>query len=239
MKQLTRLQTLEKQNKDLRIRLENRGGKAELALLSMEDELKAVHAQLREKDVTIAMLQAGYVPLETENEALRQQNESLQEEKDALREALDKAEDRASRLAAMLKKDSSTSDRNPASDFARAKATSTKEKSGKKIGGQPGHQAHRLMPSTAPDEVVHRMPPNACPDCGGEVVHSGSYEMRQVFDVEISVKVTEERAHDGRCGDCGKKLRGEFSEGYKSCRLWSCDKNHCRRAQYRLQRAHT
>ena len=216
MKQLTRLQILEKQNKDLRIRLENRNGKAELSLCAMEDDVKAMRAQLREKDKSIAMLQAGYAPLTAENDALRQRIKSLQGEISTLQDALDKAEDRAARLAAMLKKDSSTSDRPPSNDFARAKAESNKRKSGKAIGGQPGHIGRRLLPSPNPDEIVHKMPPNVCPDCGGKVIHSGSYESRQIFDVEISVKVTEERVHGGCCGDCGKKLKGEFSEGFNS-----------------------
>ena len=216
MKSLTRLQMLEKQNKDLRARLENRGGKAELALCAIEAEQKALKTQLREKDLAIAMLQAGYAPLEAENAALRQQVGFLLGEINALRDALDKAEDRAAKLAAMLKKDSSTSDRATSSDFTRAKATSYKEKSGKKIGGQPGHAGRRLLPSPDPDEVIDKMPPNVCPGCGGKVVHSGQYERRQVFDLDVRIKVTEERAHGGCCGGCGLKLGGEFSEGFNS-----------------------
>ena len=37
---LTPMQALKKENKDLRVRLENRQGKAELALCAMEDEMK-------------------------------------------------------------------------------------------------------------------------------------------------------------------------------------------------------
>ena len=234
MKQLTRLQMLEKQNKDLRIRLENRGGKAELALAAMEDEVKSLKAQMRgrdsdrqdemdclkaqcrEKDAVIAMLQAGYAPLTAENDALRRQVACQQDEISALKDELDKADDRAARLAAMLKKDSSTSDKPPSTDpdFNKAKVESSKEKSGKKAGGQPGHKGHYLKPSPNPDVVIDKMPPEVCPCCGGEVIDDGRYESRQVFDVEISIKVTEERAHSGRCCGCGKRLDGEFSDGF-------------------------
>ena len=216
MRPLTRLQVLEKQNKELRIRLENRGGKSELAMAAMIDELEKLKAQLREKDNMIAMLQVGYSPLMEENTALKQQVESLKQDVGALKDALDKSEDRAARLAAMLKKDSSTSDRPPSNDFARAKAESTKEKSGKKVGGQPGHPGRRLIPSSNPDVIINKMPPDLCPDCGKGVVHSGRYESRQVIDVEVHVKVTEERAHDSCCAGCGKVLKGEFSEGFNS-----------------------
>jgi transposase len=216
MKTLSRLQILEKQNKDLRIRLENRGGKAELALCAMEGNMAALESELRDKAVTIAMLQAGYAPLLAENEALRQQVESLQSEVSGLRDALDKAEDRAARLAAMLKKDSSTSDKPPSTDpdFNKAKAESNKEKSGKNVGGQPGHKGHNLSPSPNPDIVIDKMPPVACPCCGEKVISDGRYESRQIFDVEINIKVTEERAHSGYCGGCGKRVDGEFSVGF-------------------------
>ena len=216
MESLTRLQIMEKQNRDLRIRLENRGGKAELALCAMEGKAAALESELREKNVTIAMLQAGYAPLAAENETLRQQVKSLLNEVSELRDALDKAEDRAARLAAMLKKDSSTSDKPPSTDpdFNKAKAESSKEKSGKKVGGQPGHKGHNPSPSPNPDVVIDKMPPAACPCCGEKVISDGRYESRQIFDVEISIKVTEERAHSGYCGGCGKRVDGEFSDGF-------------------------
>jgi len=216
MKTLTRLQILEKQNKDLRARLENRQGKSELALCAFEDGMKALKSQHTADKNTIVMLQSEIKALTAENFGLREDKQALYALIDNLRSALDKAEDRAARLEAMLKKDSSTSDRPPSNDFARAKAESTKEKSGKKAGGQPGHLGRRLMPSAEPDEVVNKMPPPVCPGCGGEVRHSGHYESRQVIDVEFQIKVTEERAHDGCCADCGKVSKGEFSDVFNS-----------------------
>lgn len=236
MRPLTPKQVLEKQNKELRIRLENRAGKAELALCAMEDEVKSLKAQLhslekarkdeakdlevqlREKDKIVAMLQAGYSPIVAENDALRQQVESLHAEIGALQDALDKSEDRAAVLAAMLKKDSTTSSKPPSTDndFTKAKANSEKKKSGKKPGGQPGHNGHRLEPSPEPDIIVDSMPPDTCPCCGGGVVAIDGFEPRQVIDVEVIVTVTEERSHSGRCADCGEIWSGGFSEGFNS-----------------------
>ena len=234
MKTLTRMHMLEKQSKGLSARRKNRDGEPGLALRDMEydtkammarlrdtdklhmDEVKELKAQLREKDRVIAMLQAGYAPLTAENGALRKQVGSLRAEVSALKDALDKAEDRAARLAAMLKKDSSTSDKPPSTDpdFNKAKAESSKEKSEKKVGGQPGHKGHNLKPSPNPDVVVDKLPPETCTCCGGRVVGDGRFESRQVFDVEINIKVTEERAHSGHCSGCGKRFDGEFSEGF-------------------------
>jgi transposase len=216
MKSLTRLQILEKQNKDLRTRLENRDGKTALALCAVEDNVKVMEAELCEKDRIIATLQAGYAPLLAENNNLRQLVESLQAENGTLQDALDKAEDRAARLAALLQKDSSTSDKPPSTDpdFNKAKAESIKEKSGKKVGGQPGHKGHHLKPSPDPDTVIDKMPQKTCDCCGNKVVRDGRYESRQLFDVEISIKVTEERAHSGHCSGCGKRFDGRFSDGF-------------------------
>ena len=212
------MQLLKKENKDLRVRLENRQSKAELSLYAIEDEVKALRAQLRAKEKTIAMLQSGYAPLTAENEALRQQNAGLRDENDALKDALEKSEDRAAKLAAMLKKDSSNSSKPPSTDplFNKAKASSKKEESGRKVGGQPGHEGHRLQPSLHPDRIVEKTPPNVCPCCGGDVVICDGYESRQVMDIEVIVTVTEERSHQGQCVHCNKMVKGEFSEGFHS-----------------------
>ena len=208
MKTLTRMYMLEKQSEGLSARRKKRDSEPGFALREMEydakamkarlrdmgtlhmEDVKELKAQLRERDRVIAMLQAGYAPLTAENGALRQQVGSLRAEVSALRDALEKSEDRAARLAAMLKKDSSTSDRPPSTDpdFNKAKAESSKEKSGKKVGGQPGHKGHNLKPSPNPDVVVDKMPPETCACCGGRVVGDGRFESRQVFDVKISVK---------------------------------------------------
>jgi len=215
---LTRLQTLERQNKDLRIRLENRQGKSELALCAVEDEMKELKARLRDKDNTIVMLQAGYAPLMAENQRLRQQNKDLRAENAALRGALDKAEDRAAKLAAMQKKDSTTSSKPPSNDpqFNKAKATSGREKSGKKPGGQLGHKGYHLKPSLNPDIIINNMPPGISPCCGEKVICDGVFEPRQLIDIEVTVNVTEERSHIGHCTGCGKVWHGEFSEGFSS-----------------------
>ena len=218
MKSLTRLQILEKQNKDLRARLENRQGKSELALCAVEDEIKALKTQASSKDKVIAMLQSGLCAANEENDGLRQLIDELRSENNELHDALQKAEDRAAKLEMMLKKNSSNSDKPPSSDplFNKAKANSDKEKSCKKVGGQRGHKGHRLIPYPDPDTVIERRPPCACPGCGGAVTIAEEYEARQIADIEIIVKVTEERSYYGQCADCGKEVQGEFSESFNS-----------------------
>ncbi|MDR0295828.1 MAG: IS66 family transposase [Prevotellaceae bacterium] len=211
MKPLTRIQQLEKQNKDLRVRIDNRQGKAEIALNVVKDENTSLKLQLSTKGKAIVMLQAGMNVVTEENEKLKKENGEL-------KDALDKANDRVAKLEAMLKKDSTNSSKPPSTDseFTKAKADSNKEKSGKAVGGQPGHKGHYLLPSPEPDNIVDKKPPSVCSRCGGDVIFSDKYEARQNKDFEVIVTIREERVYHGRCVNCKKKYKGEFSEGFNS-----------------------
>jgi transposase len=118
----------------------------------------------------------------------------------------------------MLKKNSSNSNKPPSTDplFNNAKANNEKIKSGKKVGGQLGHKGHRLTPSPCPDVIIEKMPPDLCTSCGGDVIIIDGFESRQIMDIEVTVTVTEERAHRGQCEKCSLELSGDFSEGFNS-----------------------
>ncbi|MBF0141673.1 MAG: hypothetical protein HQL74_15530 [Magnetococcales bacterium] len=63
---------------------------------------------------------------------------------------------------------------------------------GKKPGGQKGHRGTTLSPVTDPDEIIIlKVDPTTLPQ---GVYREDGFESRQVFDVEISVNVTEYRA---------------------------------------------
>ncbi len=63
-----------------------------------------------------------------------------------------------------------------------------KEKSGKKQGGQIGHKGSRLEPVENPD-VIQFLPVDRSTLLPGNWKDDG-YEKRQVFDIEIKVKVS-------------------------------------------------
>jgi transposase len=135
----------------------------------------------------------------------------------ALKTVLDKQNDRISKLESMLKKDSSMSDKPPSADplFVKAKATSTKEKSDKNVGGQKGHKGHYLKPKN-PDIIIDKKPPEHCPHCNGEMIIDNEYEPRQIIDIKVEVITTEERSFVGTCCNCGLIVEGEFSKGFNS-----------------------
>ena len=82
---------------------------------------------------------------------------------------------------------------------------SLRGRSGRKPGGQPGHQGRTLRQVEAPDEVVVHEP-GACAGCGADL-SAGEQPVRvsrrQVFDIpKITVRVVEHRLISRRCR-CG------------------------------------
>ena len=120
------------------------------------------------------------------------------------------------RLAKLeTRKDSRNSSIPPSKDENRPKRTnSLREKSDKKVGGQPGHKGKTLEMTAHPDVVVdHRI--CICPDCGLDVRHL-PFELsskRQIIEIpQIKQVVTEHRAYSCTCS-CGKVVEGGFPDG--------------------------
>ena len=117
-------------------------------------------------------------------------------------------------LKARLDQNSRNSNQPPSTDeFIKPK--SQRKKSGKKTGGQKGHQGHTLKMSETPDAViVHR--PEGCRECGHLLkgINPGSLEKRQVFDLPpLKIQVTEHRSETVTCPCCGKENKAGFPEG--------------------------
>ena len=218
MKALTRLQVLEKQNKDLRARLENRQGKAELSLCANEGELKGLRIQASDKDAIIAMLQKEIAALTKElEEAKDLRAETMQNRIDAavagatapLLAELDKAHVEIARLKAIANKDSTNSSKPPSQNGFKKHANNSREKSGKKIGGQPGHPGHRLGLPENMDELVGKgiVTKLVIDHTGG----AREYVSRFVIDVEVATTITEHRFAAG--AELPKNLYNEVSYG--------------------------
>ena len=124
-------------------------------------------------------------------------------------------ERRIAELEARLNMNSSNSSKPPSSDGL-SKPPSPKSlrgKSGRKQGGQPGHQGVKLEQVSSPDEIV-RYEADKCfcgcslEDLSGEI--SGRY---QVFEFpEKPVLVTEHQVIAKVCPICGRKIDGELPE---------------------------
>lgn len=122
---------------------------------------------------------------------------------------------RVKSLEKQINKNSNNSSKPPSSDGLKKKTKTLRSKSGKKIGGQEGHDGKTLELSENPDEIIiHTV--DKCDICG-ESLQDVSPErliIRQVVDIpDIKVKVIEHRADVKKCPKCRRKNTGKFPDG--------------------------
>ena len=144
-------------------------------------------------------------------EALRVENALLRADNAALLERLADLERR-------LGLNSSNSGKPPSSDGLKKppRVSSLREPSSKKTGGQKGHPGTTLRRTETPDATVDHYP-EACAACDEPLTAAMAtgHVARQVFDLPepTPLIVTEHRAHDCRCLNCGTQTRASFPEG--------------------------
>jgi transposase len=119
-------------------------------------------------------------------------------------------------LRRRLAQNSRNSSRPPSSDgLAKPPAPkSLRRPSGRKPGGQPGHDGGHLACVADPDETVTHAP-GRCDGCGLDLAGAAieSSERRQVFDLpEIRLRVVEHLVQRCRC-ECGELTSGVFPRG--------------------------
>jgi hypothetical protein len=120
---------------------------------------------------------------------------------------------RNAELEALVAKDSHNSSRPPSTDPPWAKRTkSLRRPSGKRFGGQAGHQGSTLRLASRPNHVVeHR--PRECRSCHAPLA-AGQFIRhlrQQVWEVvPARLRVTEHRLALLRCVQCGQTTQGSY-----------------------------
>lgn len=147
-------------------------------------------AALQEENRALKALVAELLPL---REVVSQQAQliaQLQQHVQALQERVDK--------------NSHNSHLPPSSDRFVRQPKSLHQKSGKKAGGQPGHEGTTLHWQTCPDEVVvHAVTHCACCQQDLQTVAALQVERRQVVDVPVPrLWVAEHQAEQKQCPAC-------------------------------------
>ena len=136
-----------------------------------------------------------------------------------LTEKINMLEERVKTLEEEKAKNSRNSSKPPSTDgFMKPQPKSLRESSGRKPGGQPGHEGTTLRMIEEPDETQWHSAQNQC-ECGCPLKDEAviGYERRQVFDLpKVELTVTEHRAQVKRCPVCAKEHKGFFPEDVKA-----------------------
>ena len=205
---------MQKQLKDLRARLSNFSIKREMSEELLNEKASSLSKELRDKDDQIKMLQQYIADREKKVDELIKTLSAKDKEIEKLTDEIAALRDQRDKFKAMLSKDSANSSKPPSTDgFRKAKASSLRERSGKKPGGQFGHPGHTIEFFQNPTKIIEKRPEAIC-SCGGVIQCGDEYVPKQVADVRVVVDVVEERVHSGRCERCGKIHHGEFSDGF-------------------------
>lgn len=167
----------------------------------------------------------GRMDLEEENSRLKKENEDLRKqveilEKNGSPDAAAKIRtlsDEVARLTAILNNDSANSGTSTGKTpiGKRKHIPNSREKTGLKKGGQPGHKQHTLG-SVPDDEVtyteVHSL--GSCPYCGGELEEVG-HDDKDELDYEVKVVKKRHRYPRYKCKNCGKESRARVENRLK------------------------
>lgn len=120
-------------------------------------------------------------------------------------------------LKLRLSQNSQNSSKPPSSDMGKPKRKPPVDSSGRKPGGQPGHdgKARELVPAGQVDEVVERDPEN-CSICGTPLQDAPRMDamIRQVVETpEFKAFVKQYQLWRKRCPKCGGFARGQMPPG--------------------------
>ena len=127
---------------------------------------------------------------------------------------IQKLEERVHDLENRLNKNSSNSSKPPSSDGLSRKPKSLREQSGKKPGGQIGHEGKTLNQVVEPDQIVVHSP-LSCKNCHASLLEATivNFEKRQIFDLpKPRIEVTEHRAETRICPCCKHRTKATFPE---------------------------
>lgn len=123
---------------------------------------------------------------------------------------------RLNELEARIKKSPRNSSLPPSTEHPHAKPPASRGKSGKKAGGQPGHEKHErtLVPVNQCQSVI-TVKPKSCRRCGGRLTGADPEPLRhQVWEIpEIKPMVTEYQLHRLTCPCCQNSTCGELPVG--------------------------
>lgn len=119
-------------------------------------------------------------------------------------------------LKRQLGQSSRNSSKPPSSDPPGVPKREKRERSGRRPGGQPGHEGHRRAMVENPDQTLTHRPPS-CSGCGADlagIADDGDPLVHQVSELlEVLVRVVEHRRARVCCPGCGKQTLAALPVG--------------------------
>lgn len=193
--------------------------------MTLSEQLNAsrhANAELRktiaENARTIAALNATIEKLTKLIETLNHANEQQAHQIEELQALIKSLQDEVARLRESINKNSRNSSKPPSTDgLKKPSPVSLRDKSGKKKGGQEGHNGAHLATIVEPDHIEPHMPSGceSCPhyaDCKSKACIA---EKRSVIDAVINVDITEHQALKVECPLGNGTLRGTFPDNVR------------------------
>lgn len=195
-----REQELEEENK--RLKKENE---------ILKKTLKLQSKQMKQKDELLEDLSK-----ENKTQYYKNKYELALQEKQEIKKQLEKQiqekNDYIVKLRGQLQKNSSNSSKPSSTDGLKKVIHSSREKTGKKQGGQKGHKYHASRLVEKPDEIVKLKKPRRC-ECGGKIEYDKEKIKRQLIELITKYQTTEYQGQIGRCKKCGRIHTPKFPEG--------------------------
>ena len=158
-----------------------------------------------------------------QNASLTQQVASLTQQVASLTQSVSELNQTIKELQEQLKMNSKNSSKPPSSDGLQKppvnKNLSLRQSSGKKQGGQTGHQGTNLSVIANPDHIEHHMAPEceSCPYHDTCLEHACVKETRHVIDAVVDVNViAHEQILVNNCPLHGGKKQGNFPSDIKA-----------------------
>jgi len=170
---------------------------------------KLLKARVEQLEKNTEQLEKNAKLYKKKSELFEKRAELLQRENDILKDKLSKYEN---------PKNSNNSSVPPSKDENRPfKSKSLRKKTGRKPGGQEGHEGKTLEMTSNPDQTITHSP-EYCECCGKDIgIISGEFvEKKQVIDLPpIKPVITEHRVYKKQCS-CGHVTTSSFPGGLKA-----------------------
>jgi len=180
-------------------------------MLTIEEAGRAHAKEMRAKDVRIKVLYERSLKYEGLYCNLLDRLREMRIELYAVKTELEDEREKAVRLVAQLKQDHENSSVPSSRKPFRKKITNSREPSGKKPGGQPGHEGHSRK-RHEPTNIIEIPPPAEFVD-NPEYYPTGEIVVKQVVNIKVNVIVDEYRTPEYRHSPSRSIVHAEFPDG--------------------------